>query len=189
MTTPPTEAAGHAAEGMAEAAGHAAESAGGMPQLDFSTYPNQFFWLAVALVLIYLILSRIALPRIESVLAERQGTITGDLAAAEELKQKAVEAEEAYNKALADARAEANRIVAETRAEIQAELDEAIARADAEIAAKSAESEQAIAEIRASSEKAIKDVARDVAKAIVASFGVKADARAITAAVTQRMKG
>ena len=51
-----TEAAGHAAE----AAGHAAKSAG-MPQLDFATFPNQIFWLAVALVIIYLILSRVAL--------------------------------------------------------------------------------------------------------------------------------
>ncbi len=32
---------------VAEAAGHAAES--GMPQLDFSTFPNQIFWLVVAL--------------------------------------------------------------------------------------------------------------------------------------------
>lgn len=190
MTTPTTEAATHGAEGMAgEAAGHAAESAGGMPQLDISTFPNQIFWLAVSLVLIYLILSRIVLPRVESVLSERQGTITGDLSAAEELKQKAVEAEEAYNKALADARAEANKIVAEAKAEIQADLDVAIAKADAEIAAKSAESEKAIAEIRASSQEAIKEVAKDAAKEIVSTFGVKADAKAITAAVTQRMKG
>ena len=57
--------------------------------------------------MIYFVLSRIALPRIAAVLAERQGTITNDIAAAEELKAKAVEAEEAYNKALADAKAEA----------------------------------------------------------------------------------
>jgi hypothetical protein len=60
------------------------------------------------------------LPRIASVLAERQGTLTNDLAAAEDLKRQAVEAEEAYNKALADARAESQRIAEETRAEIQA---------------------------------------------------------------------
>jgi hypothetical protein len=92
----------------------------GMPQLDFSTFPNQIFWLIVTLVAIYFILDKIALPRIASVLAERQGTLTNDLAAAEDLKRQAVEAEEAYNKALADARAEAQRIAEETRAEIQA---------------------------------------------------------------------
>ena len=185
MTTDVTGASGH----LAGAAGEAAEGAGGMPQLDITTFPNQIFWLAVTLVVIYLILSRIVLPRIEGILAERQGTITNDLSAAEELKQKAVAAEEAYNKALADARSEASKIVAETRAEIQAELDVAIARADAEIAARSAESEKAISEIRASAQDAIREVARDAALEIVGSFGAKADAKAITAAVEARMKG
>src|SRR6056297_2920654 len=116
----------------------------GMPQLDIATYGNQIFWLLVTLVVIYFVLSRIALPRIAAVLAERQGTITNDIAAAEDLKVKATEAEDAYNKALADARSEAQTIIAQNKAEMQAELDKAIAKADAEIAAKSAESEKAI---------------------------------------------
>ncbi len=174
----------------ADAAGQGAEAGGaGMPQLDFSTFPNQIFWLLVTLVVIYLILSRVALPRIAAVLAERQGTITNDLAKAEELKAQAVEAEEAYNKALADARAEAQTIAQQTRAEIQAQLDDAMAKADAEIAAKSAESEKAIAEIRASAMENVQDVAKDVAKDIVAAMGGDADARSINAAVTARMKG
>ncbi|WP_137702530.1 F0F1 ATP synthase subunit B' [Marimonas lutisalis] len=161
----------------------------GMPQLCPDWMGNQIFWLVVTLVVIFFILSKIALPRIASVLAERQGTITNDIAAAEELKQKAVEAEEAYNKALADARAEAGRIIAEAKAEMQAEVDAEIAKADAEIAAKSAESEKAISEIRAGALEAVKDVAKDTAKEIVAAMGGKADARSITAAINERMKG
>lgn len=164
-------------------------SAPGMPQLDFSTFSNQIFWLAVTLVAIYMILSRVALPRIAAVLAERQGTITNDIAAAEDLKAKAVEAENGYNQALADARAEAQRIAAETRAEIQVGLDEAIAKADVEISAKAAESEKAIAEIKAGAVDSIKAVATDTAAEVVAAFGGKADAKAITAAVSNRMKG
>ena len=76
-----------------------------MPQLEFATFPHQVFWLIVALVAIYFILTTIALPRIAAVLAERNGTITNDIAAAEELKLRAAEAEKAYEKALADARA------------------------------------------------------------------------------------
>ena len=90
-----------------DAAGQAADAAPGMPQLDFSTFGNQIFWLVVTLVAIYLILDRIALPRIAEVLAERQDRITGDIAAAEDLKAQALAAEEAYNKALAEARTEA----------------------------------------------------------------------------------
>ncbi len=167
----------------------AAGKAVGMPQLDFATYPNQIFWLLVTLVVIYLVLNKVALPRISAVLAERQGTISNDIAAAEDLKQKAVEAEAAYNKALADARVEAARIVAETKAEIQKDLNVAIAKADAEIAAKAAESEKAIAEIRAGALEAVKVVAKDTAKEIVAVLGTKADAKTINAAVTARLKG
>lgn len=166
-----------------------AASAPGMPQLDFSTFGNQIFWLLIALVVIYFILSRIALPRIGAVLAERQGTITNDIAAAENLRAKAIEAEAAYNKALADARLEANRIIAEAKAEIQADLDRAIAKADAHIAAKAAEGEKAIAEIRATALENVTEVAKDTAKEIIAAMGGKADARSVTAAVNARMKG
>lgn len=170
-------------------AADAAASAPGMPQLDFSTFGNQIFWLMVTLVVIYFVLSRIALPRIAAILAERQGTITNDLSAAEDLKVKAGEAEEAYNKALADARAEAQTIIAKAKAEIQADLDDATAKADAEIAAKLSESEKKIAEIRDGAMESVKDVAKDTAKEIVASMGGKADARSVTAAVNARMKG
>jgi F-type H+-transporting ATPase subunit b len=179
-----TEGAAH----TAEAAGHAAESAG-MPQLDFSTFPNQIFWLLVALVVIYVILKKVALPRIGETLAERQGTITSDIAAAEELKRQAVEAERAYNQALIDARAEANKIVAEARADIQKDLDIATEKADAEIAARAAESERRITDIRKNALASVGEVARDAAEAIVASLGKKVDAKAVAAAVEARMKG
>jgi len=176
---------------MASGTETTAEGAGGagMPQLDFGTFPNQIFWLVVTLVVIYFVLSRIALPRIAGVLAERQSTITNDIAAAEELKQKAVEAEEAYNEALAHARAEAQKIANEAKAEIQAELDTAQAKADAEIAAKAAESEKAITEIRAGAVESVKAVAKDATKEILSAMGSKADAKSITAAINARMKG
>jgi F-type H+-transporting ATPase subunit b len=177
-------------EHVVDAAAHGAEASGaGMPQLDFSTFPNQIFWLLVTLVVIYLVMSRIALPRIGSVLAERAGTITNDIAAAEEYKLRAEEAEAAYDKALAEARSEANRIVAEAKAEIQAELDAELQKADAAIAAKTAESEKAIADIRDGATASVTEVAKATAKEIVAAFGGKADAATVKAAVTARMKG
>jgi F-type H+-transporting ATPase subunit b len=161
----------------------------GMPQLCGEWIPNQIFWLLVTLVVIYLVLSRIALPRIGAVLADRKGTITNDLAAAEELKQKAVEAEKAYNDALATARSEAAKIVAAAKAEIQNLLDAATAKADAEISAKAAESEKTIAAIRDGAAAAVAEVARDTAGELVAALGGSADAKAVTAAVTARLKG
>ncbi len=160
-----------------------------MPQLCADWMPNQIFWLVISLIVIYFVMSRIALPRIGAVLAERSGTITNDLAKAEDLKLQAVEAEAAYEKALADARTEASKIVAEARAAIQSDLDAELAKADEKISAQTAESEKAIAEIRASAADSIKTVAKDVAKSLVSAMGGTADAKTVTAAVTAKMKG
>ena len=183
MATETTVADGSLGEGAG------ADQAVGMPQLDFATFPNQIFWLLVALVATYLILTRVALPRISAVLAERQGTITNDIAAAEDLKSQAADAEDAYNKALADARAEAQTIVAQTRAEIQEDLDAAAAKADAEISARTAESEKRIGEIRAGAMENVREVARDTALAVIAKIGAEADEASVNAAVDARVKG
>ena len=165
-------------------------AAPGMPQLDFSTFPNQIFWLVVTLIVMYLILSRVALPRIAAVLAERQGTITNDLAAAEELKLKAIEAEKAYEQALADARSEANRIIGLARDEIKADLDAAIAEADAEIAAKAADSEKAISDIRANALTSVAEVATTTAVEIANVLAPgQIDEAVILAAVDTQLKG
>jgi len=187
-----TVAAGHVSPVALEEVGKCVDSHGsaiGLPQLCFDWFPNQMFWLAVTLVVIFFVLTRIALPRIGGILAERQGTITNDIAAAEDLKAKALEAEEVYNQALADARTAAQAIAAEARAEIQAGLNDAIAKADAEIAAKAAESEKAIAAIREGALDAVKAVATDTAVEIVTALGGTADASGVADAVTNRMKG
>jgi len=173
-----------------EGTANAAESAPGMPQLDFSTFPNQIFWLIVTLVVLYLVLSRVALPRIATVLSERHGAIQRDLDKAEEMKRSAIEAENTYNKALADARAKANDIVNEAKSEIQKDLDKAIAKADLEISAKAVESEKAISAIRDSAVKSVEEVANITANNIVdAILPEAADTKTIKAAVAARLKG
>lgn len=176
-------------EGMASVCVNEHGGAIGMPQLCVDWMPNQIFWLLVTLVAMFFILKTIALPRIGAVLAERKGTISNDLAAAEELKQKAVDAERAFNEALATARAEAGKIVAAAKAEIQKDLDSEIAKADVKIAAKAAESEKTISEIRAGAMDAVDAVAKDTARELVLALGGAADAKAVTAAVAARMKG
>ncbi len=179
----------HLSEEFAGACVDAGGSAIGMPQLCPDFIPNQVFWLVVTLVVIFLILSRVALPRIGGILAQRAGTITNFVGEAEELKLHAQEADAAYDKALADARTQANKIVADAKADIQAELDSELAKADAEIAARTAESEKAIAEIRDEMVESVTAVARDTAGEIVTAMGGSADQATIDAAVAARIEG
>lgn len=180
-TTAHTETTGEANLEHAEA---------GMPQLDFGLFPNLIFWLIVAIVALYWILSKVALPRIGTVLAERNDAIANDIEQAALLKRRAEEAESAYNAALAQARDEAHKIAAETKAGIDKELSALLAKADAEIGVKTAESEKRIAEIRDSAAKSVEEVAKETAAALVeALLPDAADRSAVEAAVANRLKG
>lgn len=140
------------------------------PQLEFSYWPSQIFWTVVALVTLYLLLNRVALPRLAATLEERQDTIANDLDQAAEFDRQAKEAEEAYEKALREARGEAQAIAERTRAEIAKQTEAALAVADEQIAAKTAESATRIAAIEAEAGARAKEVATETAQALLAKF-------------------
>jgi len=208
-----TEQAVEAVEHAAEAVEHAVEAVGhdvaesvhnieasvghggdhgssGMPQLDFDTFPSQIFWLIVALVALYFILSRVALPRIGSVLEARSDAIADDLDRAAEYKRRAEEADQAYQTALGEARSKAQEIAAKTKAEIQKGVDEAIADADAEISSRTAESEKRLAEIRESAMANVETVAADTTQALIDAIAPgAADAATVKSAVAAKLQG
>ncbi len=170
-----------------EAAG-AGHGSGGLPQLDFDTWPSQIFWLVVALLALYQLLTKIALPRISSVLEERADAIADDLDRAEEFKRKAEEAQAAYDAALAEARAKAQAIAAETKAQIQSDIEAEMVKADEEIAARAAESERRIKEIRDGALAAVEAVAVDTTGAVVeAVIPGLAEPGAVEAAVKDQL--
>ena len=161
----------------------------GMPQLDFSTFPNQIFWLVFTLIVIYFVLSKVALPRIGAVLSDRQDTIEHDIAKAEELKQMAGEAEIAYNLALATARLEATEIISQTKRDIKAKLMVAISAADEKISSRVKEGEKKIHVIKESSKESILIVAQDIASDIVKAVGPgKVDSKIISSLVLEKVK-
>ena len=93
---------------------------GGFPPFNPQTFASQLFWLAITFVLLYVLMARLALPRVGAIIDDRQKRIAGDLAEAERLKEQSDAAVAAYEKALADARARAQAIANETRDKQQA---------------------------------------------------------------------
>lgn len=176
-----------AAAAAAEGGGHAPAKAG-LPQLDFTTWPSQIFWLCVALWVLYQLMTKLAMPQIAGTLADRADTISDDLDTAERFRAKAKAAQQGYEAALAAARAEAQKIALATRDAVQAELDVALAKAGAEIAARTAQSDQRIAEIGAESAAGIEAIATETATAIISTLLPQAlDADAVRAAVQARL--
>ncbi|MEC7398311.1 MAG: F0F1 ATP synthase subunit B', partial [Pseudomonadota bacterium] len=85
-----------------------------MPQLDISTYPPQLVWLLITFVALYLVVWKVALPRIVDVRESRQRRIEDDLGKAETLRTEAETVLAALEKSHADAAAEAQGIHRDT---------------------------------------------------------------------------
>ena len=164
------------------------QHAEGMPQLDFSTFPNQIFWLVVTLVVIYLILNGIAIPRIRKSWPNGVEHESTTLNSPRPSGVKAVECEEQYELALTEARGKAREVLDSAKAEFARDLESATAEADQRIAVKVAESEERINDIRANAIKSIEHVAGEVAEDIVRTIMPGAhDREAIRSAVSTRM--
>jgi F-type H+-transporting ATPase subunit b len=138
-----------------------------MPQLDYLDWAPQLVWLAISFAALYLIMARLALPRIATVLEERRDRIATDLDQAEQLKKQTEEAIAAYEQALAEARARAHAIAQETRDKLGAEVEAERAEVEATLAETLAEAE---ARIQASKDTAlahVDEVAAETAEMIV----------------------
>ncbi len=185
------EAATPSHEGDATLVGEAQHAtASGLPQLNLESFPSQIFWLVVTLVILYLLFSRVVLPRVGGVIEERHDAVEDDLDRTADYKRRAEEAEKSYQKALSDARAAAQRIADATRADIQKQIDAATATADAEIGEKLKESETRIAEIRVQATAAVRQVAVETAQALVEAVAPgAADPASVEAAVNKRVEG
>jgi F-type H+-transporting ATPase subunit b len=108
-----------------------APQSGGFPPFDQTTFPSQIFWLAVTFAFLFVVLWRIAGPRINGVITSRRGAINSDIEAAQKARGDAEAAEAAYQVALAGARARANGMAEENRQILNAEIAKAKAQADA----------------------------------------------------------
>jgi F-type H+-transporting ATPase subunit b len=146
--------------------------------------------LVIAFVALYLIVSRIALPRVGSVIDERQNKIEGDLADAQKLKDQSDSALKAYESELAAARSRAQAIGAETREKLNAASEAERKTLEDQLAVKLAEAEKTIASTRATAMGNVRGIAADAAAAIVQQLtGVLPDGKSVDSAVDASLKG
>ena len=75
-----------------------------MPQLDFSTFLPQIFWLFISLSFLYIVLSRYALPRVSDVIEERKDIIAQDIDSAKKYSSETDLAIEELNMKLSEAK-------------------------------------------------------------------------------------
>jgi F-type H+-transporting ATPase subunit b len=160
------------------------------PPFQKDTFASQLVSLVVAFVALYLIVSRIALPRVGSLLDERQNAIDGDLTAAQKLKDESDSALKAYESELAAARSRAQAISAETREKLNATSEAERKTLEEQLSLKLAEAEKTIASTRETAMSNVRGIAADAAAAIVQRLtGVLPDGASLDSAVDASLKG
>lgn len=182
---------------MAESHGKAAahtEADGGhartFPPFEKSTFASQLVSLLIAFVALYLIVSRLALPKVGGTIDARQNAIDTDLADAQKLKDDSDAALKAYEAELANSRAKAQAIGTEARDKFNAQTEAERKTLEDRLAAKLADAEKTIAATRKSAMSNVNTIATDAAAAIVQQLtGVAPEAKAVASAVDASLKG
>ena len=160
------------------------------PPFQKDTFASQLVSLLIAFVALYVIVSRIALPRVGGVIDARQNAIDGDLAAAQKLKDESDAALKAYEAELAAARSRAQAIGTETRDRLNAAAEAERKALEDQLATKLVAAEKTIAETRESAMSNVRGIASDAASAIVQQLtGKKPDAKSLKSALDASLKG
>jgi F-type H+-transporting ATPase subunit b len=161
----------------------------GFPPFDATTFASQLLWLAVTFVALYLLMSRVALPRVGAILESRKQRIEGDLAEAQRLKEQSDAAIAAHEKALSEARGRAQALANETIQKQAAAAEANRKELDARLNARIAEAEKSISATRTAAMANVHGIATEAAAAIVERLtGATPTEPDVAAAVTEALK-
>jgi F-type H+-transporting ATPase subunit b len=157
-----------------------------MPQIAqiAATYASQIFWLLITFGLIYFVIGKGMLPKIEATVDARDKKIADDLAAAQAARSKADDTEAKYRAKMDEARAAAMKTAADAKAASTADSEKRVKAADAKLAEKAAAADAALKTAQARAIAEIESVAVDAAQEIVAKVsGITVDKTAAKSAV------
>jgi F-type H+-transporting ATPase subunit b len=161
-----------------------------MPQLDVETFPSQMFWLAVTFILLYLLMSRVGLPRLSAAIEARRQRREDDLARAAQLKAEAEAANAAFQRAMAEARAQAQAAIKETTDRLAAEAAERQRATAAALAQQIDEAERRIAAAKQQALAEVRGIAVEVGRSVVEKLtGAAPSNVSLTAAVDNVLTG
>jgi F-type H+-transporting ATPase subunit b len=140
---------------------------GAFPPFDPAGMGGQLLWLAITFGALYLLMSRVALPQIGSILADRKARIDADLAEAETLQKQTDAAVRQYEADLAAARSQSQRIAEETRTALKTDIDMRRKAVEADLSAKMADAEARIKASKTAALTQVDEIAATTAQALV----------------------
>jgi F-type H+-transporting ATPase subunit b len=144
----------------------AAES-GGMPQLNPEFWVSQIFWLTLTFGILYVVLSKIILPKISVNLESRKSEIQENIEAAESQRQKSESKILEYNKILSKSKLEAKNIFKDAREKAMKDINSKKEVLDNQIDEEIKKTEQEIVLLRKTAPEKINKIAIDTSSELV----------------------
>jgi len=152
---------------LAASSASARAQSAGLPQLDPSTFSPQLIWLVITFLALYLLMWRVALPRISQVLEERQHRIEDNLNKAEQFRIDAEAASQAYDTTMAEARDKARDEVRQMRDKMRHKAEARLAEQTARLQADIKSAEAAITKAKLAAEGEVRLIAAELAREVV----------------------
>ncbi len=141
-----------------------------MPQLDISTFLPQLFWLIVSFGLLYCILSKFCLPKLDKIFCERDDKISHALSKAERNKKEAFKLKAEYEEVISRAIKTKDSMVLEALKEISVMMDHKMVQHELELKIMLSNSEQKLKEFKDNSVEHVKQIAVEASEEILSNL-------------------
>jgi F-type H+-transporting ATPase subunit b len=147
-------------------AAQAAEKAG-MPQLDPTTWFPQIFWLIITFAFLYIVISKVVLPKLSETIEQRNDHISDHIDEASSLKNQAEEKYKEYIEVIAIAKKEAQDLIAENKKKLQNNFDNNKKKINLKLEKKLKEVDQEIKIFKKEAASNIENISKEIAKELV----------------------
>ena len=164
-------------------------SEGGMPQLNTEFWVSQIFWLTIIFGSLYILLSKLVLPKISNNLEARKSQILENIEAAEKQKKESDQKIKDYEKIISDAKADAKNILNQAREKILIDINNKKESLDKEIDEEIKKAENEILNFKKKSDKKINKIAIETSADLIKQIiGVEVNNSNISAIVEDTSK-
>ena len=161
----------------------------GMPQLDPTYWASQAFWLILVFTILYILISKIHLPKIKNNLDDRENKIKGDLESANEFKEQSEAKLKEYDTILENAKKEVSKILLESKNILDKNIQSKKNLIEKEIEKETLKAQKEITELKKSSLSSIQKISENIASNLIENIsGEKLNESSIKAAVQEISK-
>ena len=162
---------------------------GGMPQLNPEFWISQIFWLVLTFGLLYIILSKLILPKISNNLESRKSQILENIETAEKQREESEKKLKEFEKIILESKLEAKNYFNEARQKILEDINKKRIALEKDIDEEINAAEQEVNNLKITSSEKIKNIAAETSSELIKQLiGEEANSSSISAIVEEQSR-